>query len=162
MAEKSEIRLNMLEPRATEKSYGEQTKRVYVFPVERKMSKQEIARLVEAEFQVTVTNVKTLIRKGKKTRFARGKHAYPGTTYRQDRKFAYVRLKEGDSIKVFEEENNETSAKEVKAREKLLERAEKVAKKEEAREEKAAAKAEKMAAKAKKAEADKNAGKENK
>ena len=162
MAENSEIRLNMLEPRATEKSYGEQMKRVYVFPVERNMSKQEIARMVEKEFQVTVMDVKTLIRKGKKTRFARGKHAYPGTTYRQDRKFAYVRLKQGDSIKVFEEENNEPSAKEVKAREKLLERAEKVAKKEEAREEKAAAKAEKMAVKAKKAEADKNAGKENK
>ena len=162
MAENSEIRLNMLEPRATEKTYNEQTKRVYVFPVERAMSKQAIAKMVEEEFKVTVTDVKTLIRKGKKTRYSKGKRAYPGTTYRRDRKFAYVRLKEGDSIKVFEEENNQTSAKEAKAREKLLERAEKVAEKEAAREEKAAAKAEKMAAKAEKAKADKNAGKEKK
>ena len=162
MAENSEIRLNMLEPRATEKTYNEQTKRVYVFPVERAMSKQAIAKMVEEEFKVTVTDVKTLIRKGKKTRYSKGKRAYPGTTYCRDRKFAYVRLKEGDSIKVFEEENNQTSAKEAKVREKLLERAEKAAEKEAAREEKAAAKAEKMAAKAEKAKADKNAGKEKK
>ena len=162
MAENSEIRLNMLEPRATEKTYNEQTKRVYVFPVERGMSKQAIAKMVEEELKVTVTDVKTLIRKGKKTRYSKGKRAYPGTTYRRDRKFAYVRLKEGDSIKVFEEENKQTSAKEAKAREKLLERAEKVAEKEAVREEKAAAKAEKMAAKAEKAKADKNAGKEKK
>ena len=75
MAEKSEIRLNLLEPRATEKTYNEQTKRVYVFPVEREMSKQAIAAMVEKEFNVTVTDVKTLIRKGKKTRYSKGKRA---------------------------------------------------------------------------------------
>ena len=117
MAEKnSEIKLNLLEPRATEKSYTEQTKRFYVFPVERQMSKQEIAKMVEKEFNVTVTDVKTLIRKGKKTRYSKGKHAYPGTTYRQDKKYAYVRLKEGDFIKVFEDqEDSKTSAKDAKA-----------------------------------------------
>ena len=124
----------MLEPRATEKTYNEQTKRIYVFPVKREMSKQQIAKQVEDEFNVKVEEVKTLIRKGKKTRFSRGKHAYPGITHRQDKKFAYVKLKEGNSIRVFDEEpevkTNETSAKEAKD------------------------------AKAKKA--DKNAGKENK
>lgn len=113
--DKTNIQLHLLEPRATEKSYLEQTNRIYVFPVKRAMSKQEIARLVEKEFNVTVTDVKTLIRKGKKTKFSKGKHAYPGTTYRQDKKFAYVKLKEGDSIKVFEEPETETSAKEAKA-----------------------------------------------
>ena len=102
MAE-AEIKLNLLEPRATEKSYLEQTNRIYVFPVKLNASKQAIAKMVEKEFNVTVTDVKTLIRKGKKTKFSRGKHAYPGTTYRQDKKFAYVRLKKGDSIKVFDE-----------------------------------------------------------
>lgn len=124
----------MLEPRATEKTYNEQTKRIYVFPVKREMSKQQIAKQVEDEFNVKVEEVKTLIRKGKKTRFSRGKHAYPGITHRQDKKFAYVKLKEGNSIRVFDEEpeakTNEASAKEAKD------------------------------AKAKKA--DKNAGKENK
>lgn len=131
--DKVNLQLHLLEPRATEKSYLEQTNRIYVFPVKRTMSKQEIAKMVEKEFNVTVTDVRVLIRKGKKTKFSKGKHAYPGITHRQDKKFAYVRLKKGDSIKVFEEpEEDKTSAKEAK-------RAEKEAKK-----------------------ADKNAGKENK
>lgn len=134
MAETKMELKKMLEPRATEKTYNEQTKRIYVFPVKREMSKQAIAKQVEEEFNVKVEEVKTLIRKGKKTRFSRGKHAYPGITHRQDKKFAYVKLAEGNSIRVFDEEpteeTNKTSAKEAKA------------------------------AKAKKA--DKNAGKENK
>lgn len=118
MAEKqTDIKLHLLEPRATEKSYLEQTNRIYVFPVKKSMGKQEIARMVEKEFNVTVTNVRTLIRNGKKTKFSKGKHAYPGITHRQDKKFAYVRLKKGDSIKVFDEpeEDKKTSAKEAKA-----------------------------------------------
>ena len=110
------IELHLLEPRATEKSYLEQTNRIYVFPVKRSASKQEIARMVEKEFNVTVTDVRTLIRNGKKTKFSKGKHAYPGITHRQDKKYAYVRLKKGDSIKVFDEpEEDKTSAKEAKA-----------------------------------------------
>ena len=138
--DKTNIELHLLEPRATEKSYLEQTNRIYVFPVDKNASKQAIAKMVEKEFNVTVTDVRTLVRKGKKTRFSRGKHAYPGTTYRKDKKFAYVRLKKGDSIKVFEDQpDNETSAKEVKKD----------------------AKVDKKAAKADK-KTDKNAGKENK
>ena len=133
MAEKTtDIKLHLLEPRATEKSYLEQTNRIYVFPVKRMMGKQEIAKMVEKEFNVTVTDVRTLIRNGKKTKYSKGKHAYPGITHRQDKKFAYVRLKKGDSIKVFDEpeEDKKTSAKEAKVN--------------------------------KKAKADKNAGKESK
>ena len=117
MAEKNtDIKLHLLEPRATEKSYLEQTNRIYVFPVKKSMGKQEIAKMVEKEFNVTVTDVRVLIRDGKKTKFSKGKHAYPGITHRQDKKFAYVRLKKGDSIKVFEEpEDNKTSAKDAKA-----------------------------------------------
>ena len=121
---KTNINLHLLEPRATEKTYREQTKRTYVFSVKRDMSKQEVAKLVEKEFNVTVTDVRTLIRDGKKTKFSKGKHAYPGTTYRQDKKFAYVTLKEGDKIKVFEEPEEDkkaekavkSSAKEAKAK----------------------------------------------
>ncbi len=113
------LKLHFLEPRATEKSYLEQTNRIYVFPVKESMGKQEIAKMVEKEFNVTVTDVRTLIRDGKKTKFSKGKHAYPGITHRQDKKFAYVRLKQGDSIKVFEdvnehEDEKKTSAKEAK------------------------------------------------
>ena len=113
MAEK--IKLNILEPRATEKTYREQTKRTYVFNVKRSMSKQGIAKLIEKEFNVTVTDVRVNIRKGKKTKYSKGKHAYPGITHRQDKKFAYVTLKEGDSIRVFDEpEDSKTSAKDAK------------------------------------------------
>ena len=98
------LKLNLLEPRATEKAYAESFKRTYVFPVKKSMGKLEIKKLVEKEFNVTVTDVRTLIRDGKKTKYSKGKHQYPGTTFRQDKKFAYVTLKEGDSIKVFEEE----------------------------------------------------------
>lgn len=111
-----------MEPRVTEKSYTEQAKRTYIFNVPKNASKQAIAKAVEDEFKVTVTSVRVLTRKGKKTRFSRGKHAYPGTTYRQDKKYAYVTLKEGDKIKVeaFEAANEEL---------KKAEKAEKPAKK---------------------------------
>ena len=139
---KTNINLHILEPRATEKTYLEQTKRTYVFIVKRSMGKQEVAKMVEKEFNVKVTDVRILIRDGKKTKFSKGKHAYPGITHRQDRKFAYVTLAEGNSIRVFDEpekEDNKASAKEAKKAEK---------------------EAKKLAKEAKKA--DKNAGKENK
>ena len=107
----AEVKLNLLEPRATEKTYAESFKRTYVFPVKRTTSKQEVAAMVEKEFNVTVTDVRTLIRNGKKTKFSKGKHAYPGTTFRQDKKFAYVKLKEGDFIKVFDEPEKEEPKK---------------------------------------------------
>ena len=134
MAEKktATVKLHMLEPRATEKTYLEQTKRTYVFPVKCSTSKQEIAKMVEKEFNVKVTDVRTLIRDGKKTKFSKGKHAYPGITHRQDKKFAYVTLAEGNSIKVFEEpeDNKKTSAKEAKKAEKEAKKADKNAGKE--------------------------------
>lgn len=109
------VKTHMLEARATEKTYRESMKRTYVFPVALDATKQEVKSLVEKEFGVTVTNVRVLTRKGKKTKFSKGKHAYPGTTFRRDHKFAYVTLKEGDKIKVFQEEEEvKDSAKEAK------------------------------------------------
>ncbi len=132
----------MIEPRATEKTYFAQKDRTYAFFMNPKDSKQEIAQKIAKEFNVTVTDVRVLIRKGKKTKFSKGKHAYPGTTFRRDHKLAYVTLKEGDKIRVFEEP-------------------------EEKKEEKKADKAVKSDAKEAKttkkvAKADKNAAKENK
>lgn len=116
--DKTNINLHLIEPRATEKSYLEQTNRIYVFPVKKSMGKQEIAKMVEKEFNVTVTDVKTLIRKGKQTKYSKGKHAYPGITHRQDKKFAYVKLKKGDSIKVFDEPEETKPAKSAKKEDK--------------------------------------------
>ncbi|MBP5675008.1 50S ribosomal protein L23 [Candidatus Saccharibacteria bacterium] len=127
------VKLHALEPRATEKTYFEQAKRTYVFPVKKSMTKQEIAKLVEKEFSVTVTDVRVLTRKGKKTKFSKGKHAYPGIAFRQDKKFAYVTLKDGDSIKVFEEaedKDKKADKKAVKADAKEAKKADKNASKE--------------------------------
>ena len=94
----------LIRPIATEKAYHEQTKRGYMFVVPAGASKQSVAEQVSEQYKVTVTSVRISVRKGKATRFSRGKHAYPGTTYRQDKKIAFVTLKEGDKIKVFDEE----------------------------------------------------------
>ena len=114
----NKIILNLLQPRATEKTYLEQGKRTYAFFVTEETSKQAVKARVEKDYNVKVTDVRTLTRKKKKCRFSRGKHAYPGTAFRRDHKLAYVTLAEGNSIKVFEtpEDKKETkvSAKEAK------------------------------------------------
>ena len=94
----------IVRPIQTEKAYREEAKRTYMFVAEDGASKQEIAKTVEKQYGVTVTSVRIAIRKGKKTKFSKGKHAYPGTTTRADKRIAYVTLKEGDKIKIFDEE----------------------------------------------------------
>ena len=116
-------------PRATEKAYSLEGQHVYMFFVPMKASKQEIARRVAEEFKVTVLDVKTVIRKGKPTRFSRGKHAYPGITFRQDHKVAYITVKAGDKIPVFEEDKKEEAKADAKAKKKTAKKAEKPAKK---------------------------------
>lgn len=108
---------NLLTPRATEKTYNEQTKNTYVFFVPLESSKQSIKSRVEKEFSVSVTDVRVLTRKGKKCRFAKGKHAYPGTAFRRDRKVAYVTLKDGDSIQVFKAPEKTSEQTKVSAKE---------------------------------------------
>ena len=114
-AEVKEVKVLQLIPRATEKTYAEQAKHTYAFFVPLSFSKQAVATQVAKQFSVTVTDVRVLTRKGKATRFSRGKHAYPGTTYRRDHKLAYVTLKDGDKIAVFEEEQSEPAKPEEKA-----------------------------------------------
>ena len=114
-------------PRATEKAYTEQTKNTYIFYVPQSASKQEVAKTIAEAFKVTVVDVRTATRKGKATRFSRGKHAYPGTTFRQDHKVAYVTVKAGDKIPVFEEEKKEDEKKADKKAEKEVKKAAKEA-----------------------------------
>ena len=121
-------------PRATEKAYVAQTKNQYIFYVPKSASKQEIAKKIADEFKVTVLDIRTAVRKGKPTRFSRGKHAYPGITTRQDHKVAYITVKEGDKIPVFEEpaaaKDDKKAAKEDKKADKAEKKTEKkVAKK---------------------------------
>ena len=105
----------LVRPIQTEKAYREEAKRCYMFVVPADASKQAVAKTVEEQYKVTVTSVRIVLRKGKTTKFSRGKHAYPGTTYRQDKKIAYVTLSEGDKIKVFDEEPVEEVKEDKKA-----------------------------------------------
>lgn len=89
-------------PRATEKAYAASMNNVYVFNVPVSANKQQIAEAVEAQFEVKVTGIKTLVQDGKAVRFSRGKNRFPGKTTRKDFKKAYVTLAKGDSIQVFE------------------------------------------------------------
>lgn len=95
----------LITPRTTEKAYGlSSSTNTYVFNVPINANKQEIASAVAAQFNVTVTSVKTMVQKGKAVRFSRGKNRYPGSTTRQDSKKAYVTLAEGNNIPVFNAE----------------------------------------------------------
>ncbi len=91
-------------PRATEKAYAQSQNNVYVFNVPLGSSKKEIVASVEAQYDVKVTRIKTMVQTGKSIRFNRGKNRFPGTTTRKDTKKAYVTLAEGNSIQVFAEQ----------------------------------------------------------
>lgn len=95
-------------PRATEKAYAKSVSdNVYVFNVPLRANKQEIVAAVEAQFEVKVERIKTLVQSGKAVRFSRGKNRYPGTTSRKDSKKVYVTLAAGNSISVFDQPSEE-------------------------------------------------------
>ena len=89
-------------PRVSEKAYAQSQDNTYVFDVPLDANKQQIIDAVQTQYEVTVAGIKTLVQNGKAVRFSRGKNRYPGSTTRKDTKKAYVRLAEGDSIKVFD------------------------------------------------------------
>lgn len=94
-------------PRISEKAYAQSQDNVYVFNVPLDANKQQIIAAVEAQFEVKVERIKTLVQSGKAIRFSRGKRAMPGTTHRKDTKKAYVTLAEGSSIQVFDQPQTE-------------------------------------------------------
>lgn len=97
-------------PRATEKAYAQSlSTNTYIFTAPLNANKQQIVAAIEAQFEVKVTGIKTLVQSGKAIRYSRGKRAQPGTTKRQDSKKAYVTLAAGDSIQVFEQQVEPTS-----------------------------------------------------
>lgn len=105
------MKLIQITPVMSEKAYASSTKNVYVFQAPLECNKNEIRAAIEAQFGVTVTSIKTLVQDGKAVRFSRGKRRYPGTTTRKDVKKAYVTLKDGDSIKVFDVEEQKEEKK---------------------------------------------------
>ena len=84
-------------PVVSEKSYASFDANVYTFVVAPDANKIEIRRAVESIFNVRVTNVNTINRKGKRKRNRR-----TGTwSARPNERRALVSLAEGDRIEIF-------------------------------------------------------------
>ena len=88
----------LIRPVVSEKSYALMDERVYVFIVDPRATKIDVRHAVEQAFNVTVTKVNTMNRRGKTTRNRRT--GVRGS--RPDTKRALVTLKAGDSINLFE------------------------------------------------------------
>lgn len=96
-----------LKPRISEKAYGQNTlNQTYVFVVPTTSNKIQIKEAVQAQYNVTVTEVNIVVQNGKKARSIRlgNRRARPIIGERKTFKKAYVRLKDGDTIKIFDEE----------------------------------------------------------
>jgi len=120
-----------LKPRMSEKTYASaQVANTFVFVVPKSTNKVEIADAVASQFKVTVTNVRTIVVKGKPARSIRlGKYRKNVMGVRADYKKAFVTLKAGDSIPIFAA-IEEAEAAEAKAAEKADKKAAKAASKE--------------------------------
>ena len=95
---KSDPRDVIIAPVVSEKSYALIDQNAYTFVVHPRANKTEIRQAVEAIWNVRVVKVNTTNRKGKtkRFRFTQGR--------RPDTKRAVVRLVEGDSIEIFEQQ----------------------------------------------------------
>ena len=81
----------------TEKAARLKEENQVVFEVDRRANKLQIREAVEAMFDVKVTDVNTLVQRGKPKRMGRR------TATRRNWKKAIVTLREGDDIQFFEE-----------------------------------------------------------
>ena len=88
----------LIRPVVSEKTYALMDNHTYVFVVDPQATKIDVRNAVERAFNVKVTKVNTLNRKGKSTRNRR-----TGVTgQRPSTKRAIVTLRQGDSINLFE------------------------------------------------------------
>lgn len=118
-----------LKPRMSEKSYAQShSGNCYTFDVPLTTNKVEVAKAVEAQFDVTVVNVRVSILKGKMARSIRiGGTRKSVSGKRVDVKKAYVTVKEGDSIPIFASVD-EAAKKQEKLEAKVAKKAKKEAK----------------------------------
>ena len=86
----------IVRPVVSEKSYAGLERNTYTFLVAKDSNKTEIKEAIQQIWNVRVTNVNTMVRKGKtkRTRMAKGR--------RPDQKRAVVTLAQGDTIEIFE------------------------------------------------------------
>jgi large subunit ribosomal protein L23 len=86
----------IIRPVVSEKSYSGIEQNTYTFLVDKRSNKTEIKEAIQQIWNVQVTSVRTLNRKGKvkRRRYTTGKRA--------DEKRAIVTLAQGDHIEIFE------------------------------------------------------------
>ena len=92
----------VITPRISEQTYQMSSDGVYVFNVPTTANKQEIKDAIQTQYDVTVEKINTSVLKGKKKPSNR-RARRPVYGSRKDIKKAYVTLKSGDKISVFEE-----------------------------------------------------------
>src|SRR5688572_9670576 len=91
-----------LKPRMSEKAYAtSQALHTYVFEVPITANKALVGAAVAEQFKVTVEDVRLMIVKGK-TKISYKKRSRPAIGHRANMKKAYVRIKAGENIPVFE------------------------------------------------------------
>ncbi len=102
-----------LVPRMSEKAYAQSLKsNTYVFVVPLQANEHVVATAVATQFKVTVEDVRTVVVKGK-TKKSYRKGTRPVVGKRADFKKAYVRVKAGDSINIFGEEEKTDKKKPI-------------------------------------------------
>ena len=93
----TELHRTIVAPVVTEKSSAAYAARKeYVFRVSAEATKPQIRAAIEALFKVTVRDVRTIVMRAKRRTY--GRYAGPRPAWKK----AIVRLKEGDTIEIFE------------------------------------------------------------
>jgi len=95
--------MSLLIPRVSEKAYASAQDGTYVFNVAMSTNKASVIADLKEQFNVTATDVRFVIKKGKPVRAMRGKRQNPGIALRSKTKKAYIRLQEGDKLELFNE-----------------------------------------------------------
>jgi large subunit ribosomal protein L23 len=121
----------VLLPKLSEKTYALSTKRVFVFVVPKDVNKHTVARAVESQFDVKVSevNISNVVGKAKRIISISGKRMKNAQGKRNDFKKAYVTLEKGyslpffDAIEEAEEKEKSTQEKVDKAAAKQVEKA---------------------------------------
>lgn len=104
----------LLKPRMSEKAFAlSQALNTYVFDVPKTANKLTVADAVNAQFGVTVEDVRIAVSKGKAKKSYQ-KRNRPMEGRRVDVKRAYVRVKAGETIAIFGVEDDKKEKKDAK------------------------------------------------
>jgi large subunit ribosomal protein L23 len=109
------MKLLALKPRVSEKGYAlSERLNTYIFDVPADANKLEVSRAVASQFEVEVINVRLAGVPGKAVRSYRNRGRRQLSAKRSDIRKAYVTLKEGDKLPIFDAVEEAEAPKEKK------------------------------------------------